>query len=389
MINLTCPSCTAELEIDDGFRGGVCRCFDCGTLMTVPDAPDAGAAETLSRPDSPDAPVLAEIDEEAEFEKTGEFMTSSGHRVRLSSRQLQQVPVARKKRMGVRITVVAFMMSIVLAIIGCIIFGMWVIFAPPPNRTVEDIHKDLYKYDATVNPWIVPRATIYSIPVKEDTESVTILMTDSSSAMRDGYLDWTKHNFWAAIPLMHLDQPVQIVFWHDPAPIVYPSRPTRVKDIPRQLLHKKLTEVGHGGGISAMPAFNRVMRGVAPSQIFCVTHQLPSDTELQRIVGMTQDSGTTLIWIHLAPHAENEYLKATAEDSKYVNYVPIPKGVITKWYVDEYLTQRNGPLLHELDPANKDDRTEDSTDTTDSESDPVPEQKSDPESDANDDLKAP
>lgn len=356
MINLTCPSCVSELEIDDGFRGGVCRCFDCGTLMTVPDAPDVDRPETLSRPDSPDAPVLAEPDDEEDIldiEKTGEFITSSGQRVRLSSRQLQQVPVARKKRMGVRITVVALMMSVVLVIVVCIIYGMWVIFAPPVIETPGDIAKRLYQYDINKNPFTTPRATFFSIEIPGDEDRATVLMTDSSSAMRDGYLDWTKHNMWAVIPLMDLKQPVQIVFWRDSAPMVYPLRPTRVKDIPRQLLHSKLTELSHSGGIDAVSAFNKVMRSVPPARIFVAAHQLPPDNELQRIVGMVQDAGTELIWVHLGPHTENDYLLQSADDSDLINYVPIPDGVLQRWYVEEYLGERNGPLLEELDPANK------------------------------------
>lgn len=47
-IDLECPSCGEMLDLDAGFAGGVCRCSNCGTLMTVPS--DAGQAETLSRP---------------------------------------------------------------------------------------------------------------------------------------------------------------------------------------------------------------------------------------------------------------------------------------------------------------------------------------------------
>src|SRR5437588_11849598 len=42
MISLTCTNCQAELEMDDAFAGGVCRCQHCGTIQTVP-AKSAGA----------------------------------------------------------------------------------------------------------------------------------------------------------------------------------------------------------------------------------------------------------------------------------------------------------------------------------------------------------
>ncbi|MCX5658763.1 MAG: hypothetical protein NTW19_03460 [Planctomycetota bacterium] len=55
-IDLECPGCKTHLELDAGFAGGVCRCFSCGTLMTVPADPKRERAEKLSRPARPDAP---------------------------------------------------------------------------------------------------------------------------------------------------------------------------------------------------------------------------------------------------------------------------------------------------------------------------------------------
>ena len=59
-IALECPSCSEELEIDIGFAGGVCRCSNCGTLMTVPADPQAQRAESVTRPERPDAPPGAQ-----------------------------------------------------------------------------------------------------------------------------------------------------------------------------------------------------------------------------------------------------------------------------------------------------------------------------------------
>jgi len=55
-IELECPGCGELLELDAGFAGGVCRCYSCGTLMTVPSDSSKGQAERVARPDRPDAP---------------------------------------------------------------------------------------------------------------------------------------------------------------------------------------------------------------------------------------------------------------------------------------------------------------------------------------------
>ncbi len=50
-IVVQCHQCSKILHLDDGFRGGVCRCGGCGTLLRVPK--DAGEQKQTSRPDEP------------------------------------------------------------------------------------------------------------------------------------------------------------------------------------------------------------------------------------------------------------------------------------------------------------------------------------------------
>lgn len=51
-IIVECHKCSTVLELDDGFRGGVCRCGRCGALLQVPL--EAGTAASVSRRASPD-----------------------------------------------------------------------------------------------------------------------------------------------------------------------------------------------------------------------------------------------------------------------------------------------------------------------------------------------
>ncbi len=52
-INLPCPGCHTVLELDAGFAGGVCRCSNCGILMTVPIDHKHEQAVKYSRPGAP------------------------------------------------------------------------------------------------------------------------------------------------------------------------------------------------------------------------------------------------------------------------------------------------------------------------------------------------
>src|ERR1041384_1880667 len=47
-----CFHCNAVLELDEGFRGGVCRCSGCGSLLQVPKA-DREVGSRRKRPAAP------------------------------------------------------------------------------------------------------------------------------------------------------------------------------------------------------------------------------------------------------------------------------------------------------------------------------------------------
>ncbi|MEX2672582.1 MAG: hypothetical protein WD294_10775 [Phycisphaeraceae bacterium] len=52
MVHLICPDCQAELEIDEAFKGSVCRCYTCGSLLSVPESRSEKPARA-ARPESP------------------------------------------------------------------------------------------------------------------------------------------------------------------------------------------------------------------------------------------------------------------------------------------------------------------------------------------------
>lgn len=54
MVVVQCYHCSKILELDEGFRGGVCRCSQCGSLLQVPKAA-AAEAGARSRPAAPGA----------------------------------------------------------------------------------------------------------------------------------------------------------------------------------------------------------------------------------------------------------------------------------------------------------------------------------------------
>lgn len=70
-INLNCPRCTKDLEIDGGFAGGVCRCADCDCLIAVPRRGSQKAE--MIRPAKPGE--VAAIRKQAQADAKGESAT--------------------------------------------------------------------------------------------------------------------------------------------------------------------------------------------------------------------------------------------------------------------------------------------------------------------------
>lgn len=208
-LELECPSCQEMLELDAGFAGGVCRCSNCGTLMTVPS--DAGRAETLSRPssapsygvadDDDDADALASLSEASSGSglsergasgrrssgrsaavEPGEYRTSSGKVVRLDS--TVKVPTANKRK-TVRVATTVIFFGVVAA---GVVAGVLVILAimssgggPGGTGGGGDA---VVAYDPAANPYELPFANIAGLPVQGSVAVVVEASGDSADWMQ-------------------------------------------------------------------------------------------------------------------------------------------------------------------------------------------------------------
>jgi hypothetical protein len=78
-VHVHCTQCAADLEVDEGFRGGVCRCSSCGTLLAVPpegggEGEGAPPPRRRQRPANPnDDPSLLRQNQEDLKQRTGSF----------------------------------------------------------------------------------------------------------------------------------------------------------------------------------------------------------------------------------------------------------------------------------------------------------------------------
>jgi hypothetical protein len=169
MIELACPSCRNLLEVDEGFRGGVCRCFNCGTLLTVPEEEQRTEAEVLSPTASPAA---ADV-------RPRTYTTRSGKTVSLSPQQVARAPVARRPRKSIRVAVRVAAVVLALLLAGGVGLLAYVLFAPRAEKARVDPYAGLF--DIEHNPYTWDEPNFMGLPVGQ----TTVLLIESSAAMRN------------------------------------------------------------------------------------------------------------------------------------------------------------------------------------------------------------
>ena len=202
-IDLECPSCSEMLELDAGFAGGVCRCSNCGTLMTVPL--DAGrAAEQLSRPEPAGAASHAgeastgsrggsstRARPSSRARKSskkgkgkgkgksdkptpqpdivpGEYRTTSGKVVRLD--ESAKIPMAQSKKKQIQLATAGIFFAVVLAITGLAIYVIAGMFGDDSDDQQQQDNAGPQetgpKYDRDANPYTLKFANLAGLPLK-------------------------------------------------------------------------------------------------------------------------------------------------------------------------------------------------------------------------------
>ncbi|MEM1446358.1 MAG: hypothetical protein AAGF84_09900 [Planctomycetota bacterium] len=192
-IDLNCPGCSALLELDRGFAGGVCRCSTCGTLMTVPklssEKPETlvraerpgekpGTPSRPSRPQRPEAPPKKtsltrnarptsvpreETPAVPEVEEEHVYRTASGREVRVDE---SRVPMAESKRRAIRAATVAVFVAVVGGVLALCGLATYMLVTQP---TAEEIaaanYVETFSYDELANPYAIEAPNLLGLPL--------------------------------------------------------------------------------------------------------------------------------------------------------------------------------------------------------------------------------
>jgi len=371
MINLSCPKCTTELEIDDGFAGGICRCFECGTLMTVP-AQSQGQAEMLTRarpdrPDRPDSPAADSAAESPSAEasapperpeapqapepttgpeadaadsggKATTLVTASGREVKVSEDQLKRVAVARRRRVGVRIGT----LLVILVIIGglaaaAVLLGLNLLRSveqaeqsqtQPDDRPDTDPVKmeDVLAYDPYANPYLTETPNVFGLPLDPDRDRPVALIVDTSFYMQD-QLTFVRTVLPVNLRTLAADVAIQLWLTRAEEARAFPEAPAPPAEWDIASLKELLKSVEARGEQAMLPAIEQAVEQGA-EHLVMVCHFKPGDEQLEAIRKRIEEGGLAIDVVQLGRSSSG--LRELAEIFNG-RYATIPKRRLDDW----------------------------------------------------------
>ncbi len=328
-IELECPSCSTMLELDQGFAGGVCRCFNCGTLMTVPANPGVEKAESLSRPDAPGAPgggrpespgggrpespgaerpdspaalaettveIEAEIDEDesaatgVELDETMSlaeqdlaattssldvYVTASGKRVNVGD--VNQVPTASARRKKIKAVAVMMFVGLCLVTAGFLVLIGFVLFGPDDETTNPGDDPAVAGLTLDVNPYTDTEARFMGI----DLEETTALVIDGHD-LTQSWKETMRELLDKVLERHNSTNQFQVYVYTDSGVSVYPEKwPAKISDERKVELNDMLDglfTISFGDSAEAVRA---AITGRA-EQVILVTSHRPEEKELAK-----------------------------------------------------------------------------------------------------------
>ncbi len=215
MIRLICTNCQAELQIDDAFAGGVCRCQHCGTIQTVPVAADLTGA-TVSQSDKTKTLFQRKTKSDgvqgSGLDQLADIVASSGlSGSGLSSGRLRASPPGTapatpkpKTIIGMPMPVAATIGAVVLVLIGLVV---WLALRGGNGQASPDL-------GSTNGPNGTPGQTVQApnllgLPINS---ASVIYLLDRGGATRQ-YFSALKEATYQSIASLGPERKFQVIFW--------------------------------------------------------------------------------------------------------------------------------------------------------------------------------
>ncbi|MFA9478170.1 hypothetical protein ACERK3_07660 [Phycisphaerales bacterium AB-hyl4] len=221
-LELECPGCDQVLELDAGFAGGVCRCSNCGTLMTVPveAGQTAEVVKQRQRPARPDRPMTPGEAEAAAKADEQVYTTTSGREVRVGK---TSIPTAQqKKRLMVRTATAVGFISVLAGVLALAGMGVWML-SQAQREAGERTVIEAFEYSPGANPYDQRLANVLGLPLAE-----RVVVVVDASASSEVWLDEVNAAIGAGLTETSSASEVVLVYTNGDGLHMHPSQPRAV-----------------------------------------------------------------------------------------------------------------------------------------------------------------
>jgi len=309
-IELECPGCAYLLDLDRGFAGGVCRCSNCGTLMTVPADPTSEQAKRLvraerpggrpeapaARPDTPgsrpDAPPPSPAAAPpAPPQTTGPtvgissapsgyvpspavtstgvetFVTDDGQVVEVNQKRI--VTVSARKRALIRgATAVIFVCAVAILAIGAIAgaVAFMMSYEDDPNKAVIDQNVG---YDPDDNPFEAKDANVLGIQLGDRT---AVAIDTSNFSTTKQWMPIVQQALRQTVDKLGASRKLQLALFRDGRPKLYPGNMSNWSQQDRDGVGEFFARTMLVGVADPVPAIEALLPG-EPDVIVLITGQ--------------------------------------------------------------------------------------------------------------------
>ena len=310
MIRLTCANCQAQLEVDDAFAGGVCRCKHCAAIQTVPRRGGTKVGKTISGQagggDEPKtlystksragmASTPSGLEELAEAVH-GSGLVGSGLLNRPVPRGPQPavMPEARKPRLWIMLAAVA-----VILLTAVLYFVLL-------NRG------DATTASAPAGPPAAVQPTFAGIPLAGNKIVYILDRGDATAAFFPALRDLTV----ASVRSLGPNRLFQVILWDNGSPDAYPTLTAGyVSTGEAEKLAKWFDTVPTGRSTDVLPAMRVAMAGQPDTAVLVTGKSLQLDPGFADSVMKLRPARTTIDAITLGETAADDPLRAIAKSA--------------------------------------------------------------------------
>lgn len=369
VIELECPHCGDELELDAAFAGSVCRCSTCGTLMTVPadpkqersekiarrdrpDAPDGGSesqasdaavvdgasaraespiapAAAATRPDTPSArpdfpgdeptPARPESPVAAMPAEEDVFVTDTGKAVHLHGR----VPTARKrKKQAIRTTVIAAFVGLTLMLVVVIILAMNMLFGDKKPKNTDT--PEIVGVDPSKNPITDNVADILGVSIGKE----CAIIIDGTGFSRTWFPMLSE--IIAREVALAPDTEFLVIVYTDIGPALFPGdKPAKIDKAKIADLEKFLSRITTVNDGSVVAAAQKALDARADQLLIVAGRALEANemSDLTAAVSKRVDTQVDVVLIEADDAALGDFAKANKG-----RHVRLKSELLKQWY---------------------------------------------------------